>query len=183
MVHGLKSLEPDPEPDSPTIYMAVTPPETAVNDFPEDNNKNYNGAQTTITSSVPWPNNIFIIRSVSSGRCITLLHGNIILAPPGGPGNFRWECVKEKGWLGFRDPCSGSFLGHNVKGNLLCSARRQDGWENFCVRLTPDGGYVLLMTHWERLWHVGTYAENGVEKLAKFGDGLEEGNFWEFIKG
>jgi len=50
------------------------------------------------------------------------------------------------------------------------------------VRLRPEGGYVLLMQHWERLWHVGVKVERGVETLAKLGDGGNEGVVWEFVK-
>jgi hypothetical protein len=48
--------------------------------------------------------------------------------------------------------------------------------------MRPEGGYVLLMTHWERLWHVGSEVEQGVEKLAKVGDGGSGGIVWEFVK-
>ncbi len=69
-----------------------------------------------------------------------------------------------------------------MQGRLCCLASRHQGWENFCVRMTPEGGYVLLMTHFERLWHVGIKVEQGVEKLAKIGDGGSAGTVWEFVK-
>lgn len=50
------------------------------------------------------------------------------------------------------------------------------------MRLRPEGGYVLLMTHFERLWHVGSKVERGVEMLAKMGDGGNDGIVWEFVK-
>jgi hypothetical protein len=62
-------------------------------------------------------------------------------------------------------------------------------WERFSVRLRPEGGYYLMMTHWDRLWKVGF--KRG--KLAKIAEG-EEGGFvkngerdgevivWEFVK-
>lgn len=102
-----------------------------------------------------------------------------MLAPPGGPGSIRWACVETKGWLGFRDINSGRFLGHDSRGRLQCKAERQQGWENFCVRMTPEGGYLLLMTHFERLWHVGIEMEQGVQKLAKIGE--RNGTIWEFV--
>ena len=55
--------------------------------------------------------------------------------------------------------------------------------------MRPEGGCVLLMTHYERLWHVGIKEEEGlekkeegVEKLAKIGEGGADGIVWEFAK-
>jgi hypothetical protein len=42
--------------------------------------------------------------------------------------------------------------------------------------MTPEGGYVLLMTHFERLWHVRINLEQGAEKLVKIGDGGSDGS-------
>lgn len=50
------------------------------------------------------------------------------------------------------------------------------------MRMTPDGDYILLMTHFERLWHVGSKNDKGKEKLAKIGENMEEAIIWEFIK-
>lgn len=55
-------------------------------------------------------------------------------------------------------------------------------WERFCVRMRPEGGCVLLMTHYENLWHVGIKVEQGVKKLAKIGDGGSFGIVWEFAQ-
>jgi hypothetical protein len=38
------------------------------------------------------------------------------------------------------------------------------------------------MTHFERLWHVGVKVEQGVQRLAKLGDGGNGGTVWEFVK-
>ncbi|RDL39132.1 Uncharacterized protein BP5553_03472 [Venustampulla echinocandica] len=162
---ALHLVDPNPIPDldSSTAYTAATPPESVAADLLDEP---FGGAKLS-SSSVPWPGSTFLIRSVESGHMITLLDGQVVLAPPGGRGYIHWECVETKGWLGFRDCGSSSFLGHNGNGRLRCSAKRQDGWENFCVRMRPEGGYVLLMTHWERLWQVGTNLERGVESLAK----------------
>ena len=50
--------------------------------------------------------------------------------------------------------------------------------------MRPEGGCILLMTHWDRLWHVGSKkTEQGVEKLAKIGEGGAVGGMgWEFVK-
>lgn len=103
-----------------------------------------------------------------------------MLAPPGGRGSIHWACVETKGWLGFQNLASGRFLGHDKKGRLCCSVERHQEWENFCARSRPEGGYILLMTHWERLWQVGIYMEQGVEKLEKTGG--SDGIVWDFVK-
>jgi hypothetical protein len=170
----------DPEPDDSTVYAANTPPETVAADFIDDLDP-LNDTKA-FSSSVPWPGSTFLIRDALTGHVITLLDGRLVLAPPGGKGSIYWACVETKGWLGFRNTVSGRFLGHDDNGRLRCSADRHKGWENFCVRLTPEGGYVLLMTHFERLWHVGVKVEQGVQRLAKLGDGGNGGTVWEFVK-
>jgi hypothetical protein len=176
---SLNHVDPHPisDPDdSTTVNGAMTPPET-VADFLEENDPL--GSAKLSSSSVPWAGSTFIIRSASSGHVLTLCDGQIILSPPGGRGSIHWACVETKGWLGFRNVVSGRFLGHDNAGKLRCTADRHQEWEKFCVRMTPEGGYVLLMTHWERLWQVGIMVERGVEKLAKIG---ETGIVWEFVK-
>jgi len=177
----LNHMEPRPvsDVDSSIVDSAVTPPETVVADLLDEEDPLQ--ATKPTSTSVPWPGSTFVIRSVSSWDVITLLDGQVVLAPLSSRGSAQWECVETKGWLGFRNPISGHFLGHDSRGRLCCSAERQQGWENFCVRARPTGGYVLLMTHFERLWHVGIKEEKGVEKLAKIGDGGSDGIVWEFV--
>jgi len=176
----LNQLDPQPllsEPDGSTAWASMTPPETVAGDLTD-----HLALTKSSTSSVPWPGSTFIIRCAASGRVITLLDGQVTLMAPGGRGSIHWTCVESKGWLGFQNCVSGKLLGHNKKGRLICSADHHRGFENFCVRTRPEGGYVLLMTHHERLWHVGIREEQGVEKLAKIGDGASDGIVWEFVK-
>lgn len=165
--------------DNTTVFTAATPPETVCADVLDDLDPL---ADEKIRSSVPWPSHTFLLRSASTGHLLTLRDGQIILASPSGQGSIHWQCVETKGWLGFRNTVSGRYLGHDKHGKLHCSAERQQGWESFCVRITLEGGYVLLMSHFERLWHVGVKSERGVERLAKLGDGVSGGMVWEFIK-
>jgi hypothetical protein len=176
----LNRLDPKPisEPDNSTVYTSATTPESVAADLVDDHDHTEDARPS---SSVPWPDSTFIIRSVSSGHVITLYGGQVMLAPPSGRGSIHWKCVETKGWLGFRDSASNRFLGHDMSGRLRCSAEQHNGWENFCVRMTPAGGYVLLMTHFERLWHVGIMVEQGVGKLAKIGD-KRSAIIWEFVK-
>ena len=173
----------DPKPtldfEAPNVSTAITIIEPfAGDDLLEDQNPVSD--TKPIPSSVPWPGSTFMIRSISSGHAITLQGGQILLAKPGSVGNSRWECVENSGWLGFRDPGSGRFLGHDKKGRLYCVAPRHNGWEHFCVRHTPEGGYILFVRHWDGLRQVRLIEEQGVETLAKTGHG--EGVTWEFLK-
>jgi hypothetical protein len=177
----LNQIDPIPIPDhDDTIYTATTPPEVLTPDVLDDLDPL--GGNKLASSTVPWPGSTFIIRDVSSGKLITLLDGQVVLALPAERGSTHWQCVEFKGWLGFRNPVAGKCLGHNNNGTLRCAADRQQAWENFCVRLRPEGGYVLLMTHFERLWPLGTKMENGVEKLAKISGDASDGITWEFIE-
>lgn len=172
-------LDPKPitDSDDSTVNNAMTPPESVAADFLE--NQDPLDDVKLSPSSVPWPGSTFIIRSVLSGHVLTLCDGQVVMASPGTRGSIHWECMDFKGWLGFRNTVSGRFLGHDANGKLRCVADRPQEWEKFCVRMTPEGGYVLLMTHWERLWQVGFTLERGVQKLAKIG---EAGIVWEFVK-
>ena len=180
----LNQVDPKPiqmnDDDDSSIYTANTPPETIAADPLDDHDPLGDAAPGSYL--VPWPDSTFIIRSVPSGHVITLLGGQITLTQPGGRGSIHWACVETKGWLGFRNTVSGKLLGHDAKGRLCCSAERHQGWEYFCVRMRPEGGCVLLMTHHDRLWHVGVKVEQGVEKLAKIGDGGSGGMAWEFVR-
>ena len=175
----LNQVSPKPI-DNSTVWTASTPPESVAVDLLEDPSPAYTSKPSP--SSVPWPGSTFIISSVPSGQAITLLDGKIMLAPLGGRGSILWECVENGGWLAFRNVASGRFLGHNGKGRLCCSAERHDRWEHFCVRMRPEGGYVLLSTNWGELWPVGIKVEQGVEVLVKIKNGSSEGGIWEFIK-
>ena len=178
----LSPVKPQPSQysDSSTVTPVTTPPETEAGNLPDDQDPLGDDGPSLLL--VPWPGSTFIIRSVSCGRVLTLINGQITLTEQGSRGSFYWVCVEAKGWLGFRNTVSGKFLGHNDKGMLRCSVDRHQGWENFCFRMRPEGGCVLLMTHWDRLWHVGFKKEDGKEKLAKIGDGASDGIVWEFIK-
>ena len=200
---------PPSEPDDPSHWSGATPPESAASQLPEDDDDRLpkveeeeeddddddddddevvleddvydhpvDGAKS-VSNPVPWPGSTFMICCASSGRVITLRDGRVVLAEPGSWGSMYWACEQSKGWLGFRNPVSGKLLGHDGKGRLRCSADRHRDWEKFCVRQRPGGGYVLLMTHYDELWRVGTGAEGG---LAKIEESSSDEIVWGFIK-
>ena len=140
------------------------------------------------TGSVPWPGSKYIIRSKETGDIITVEQGRVVV------GEFRWdrpfECVERNGWLGFRDPSYNTYLGYNEHGAVVCSAKKQGWWEDFCVRQKPEGGYVLLLA-WYDSWPMC-----GDKKLRPVGfkqgqstlSGIAEdtpmscSTVWEFVK-
>ncbi|KIY01826.1 uncharacterized protein Z520_01964 [Fonsecaea multimorphosa CBS 102226] len=160
----------------------------------------------------PWPGSTYIIRTIPSGHILALHGGEVTVTGPCSPAavgsSVHWTCEETKGWLGFRNVASGKLLGYdgrkgkgdrNRHGRLVCVAPRQQSWENFALRPRPEGGYLLLTTHFERLWRVGTRrfeqetgksgrgdsgGNNSDEILAKIDDGDPSGEeiIWEFIK-
>ncbi|KAA8576796.1 hypothetical protein EYC84_006849 [Monilinia fructicola] len=104
---------------------------------------------------------------------------------------FTGNAPKKKDGFIFKNAASGYYLGHSFWGYLICNAPRPDGWERFTARRRPEGGYHLLMTHWERLWKVG-FKEGKLAKICSGecgdltdigeGEGELEVIVWEFIK-
>ena len=129
---------------------------------------------------------------MSTGKALAFDKGEITLRKLGGSERTYWQCVQNKGWLGFRDPSSCDFLGYNRdKNETLClSAKVQNVWENFCVRQRPGGDYVLLMEHYEGWWNaawkelrpVGIVVVDGKERLAAITDWGSESIGWTFTK-
>ncbi|RMZ73904.1 major facilitator superfamily transporter multidrug resistance [Pyrenophora seminiperda CCB06] len=136
-------------------------------------------------SSIPWPGRTFIIRSRANGLVITFLDGQVILDKPGGLGTFRWRCVEEKGWLGFKDPASALYLGCDKWPWLRCAVPHHRKCEFITPRMRPDGGCVLLACHGESLQPLGVHAgetdKGGVTKV-KVTDWDAEGIVWDFIE-
>lgn len=123
-----------------------------------------------------------LLSAVSSRNIITLLKEQIVLAPPGSLGSPHWECVETDGWLGFRNIASYGFLGRNDQWLLCCSVKWHREHEKFHIRSRPEGGFVLLMTHWWKLRPVGIKEEKGQQKLAMIENGNTSGIVWEFVE-
>jgi hypothetical protein len=138
-------------------------------------------------SSVPWPGRTFIIRSRFNGQVITFLNGDIVLEKPGSLGTFRWRCVENNGWLGFRDPASANYMGHS-KGEHLpacCTVNHHRDREYFSPRRLPDGGYVILALLDKTLVPIGVHplqAESGELQKVMIRDWKSEGIAWDFIE-
>ncbi|OAK94303.1 hypothetical protein IQ06DRAFT_298369 [Phaeosphaeriaceae sp. SRC1lsM3a] len=139
----------------------------------------------TSQSSIPWPGRTFIIRSQMNGKVITFLDGEVILDRPGGLGTFRWRCVEENGWMGFKDPVSAYWLGYHEHGMLFCRSLHHRNNEYICPRMRPEGGWVLLVIQAHSLRPLGVFAselETGVKQKVKIMDWNSEGIVWDFIE-
>jgi hypothetical protein len=168
--------------DGSSIGTAITPPETIPPDLTDVNVDPFRGASYPSSYSAPKPGSTFIIRSVLSRNIITLLHGQVVLAPPGIFGSPQWECVETDGWLGFRNIASDGFLGRDGQWLLCCSVNWHREHEKFHIGSRSEGGYVLLMTHWWKLRPVGIKEEKGEKKLAMIENGNTNGIAWEFVE-
>jgi hypothetical protein len=136
-------------------------------------------------SSIPWPERTFIIRSQMNGQVITFLDGEVVMDKPGGLGTFRWRCVEEKGWMGFKDPASAQYLGYHEHGLLFAKVHHHKNNECICPRMRPEGGCVLLVRHGDSLRPLGVCAnesKNGTKQMVKMVNWDSEGIVWDFIE-
>lgn len=158
----------DSEDDN--ICTPTTTSENVHPEFGEDNN---------LREWVPSDGSTFIIRSVCCGNVITMLDGQVVLAPYDG-GASVWTCVESEGWFGFRNRISNKFLCHGWNGTLKCSAEQHDKWRHFTITPVPKGGYIMQMLDWWTLRPIIVNAENGLQTLARTGNKLSQGIVWEF---
>jgi hypothetical protein len=161
---------------------AVTPMESFLPD-PQDKENNAPAKHpSTKSSSSPEADSTYMIRSISSTDYLTLLRGEVVLAPSGVQGSQYWECVKLDGWLGFRNVASYGFLGREGSWALCCGAQNHREWEKFHI-VNRDEGFVMLMTHWGKLRPVDFRDEQGGgRKLAMVEVESDNGILWEFLK-
>ena len=133
-------------------------------------------------SSPPEADSTYMIRSVKSGDYLTLLRGDVVLAPSEVQGSQHWECVKLDGWLGFRNVASYGYLGRDGSWALCCGAQNHREWEKFHVVNSEAGRFVMLMTHWGKLRPIDYRDEQGAKRLAMVEVESDNGILWEFVK-
>ncbi|RYP09740.1 hypothetical protein DL765_008349 [Monosporascus sp. GIB2] len=136
-------------------------------------------AAASSTETVPWPGNTFVIRERATGRAITLVDGKLRLKDwdYAGDRGTHWVCELKEGWLGFRNPVSGTYIGHDDRGKFRATASHHRQWEYFCATRHPEGGYLLLKRHGDALWKMAV--DNGG---ATFYETADQGTIWEFLK-
>jgi hypothetical protein len=60
---------------------------------------------------------------------------------------FQWECVESKGWYGFRNVASGTYLGHErgrEGDRMVATAPHHMADEYLALRPHREGGYQIL---------------------------------------
>ncbi|KAI0853080.1 hypothetical protein F5Y00DRAFT_225373 [Daldinia vernicosa] len=125
----------------------------------------------------PFPDQTFAIRERNTGRYITLIEGKLrVRENVGDQGGWHWICVESQGWLGFRSPVSGTYLGHDGNESIWAEYKHHDGQEFFCARKHPQGGYVLLTSHEDVLRKITV--SNDFKLIETTGDGT----LWDFVK-
>ena len=93
--------------------------------------------------------------------------------------------MEENGWLGFKDPVSALYLGWDQYPWLRCAVPHHRKCEYMCPRVRPDGGYLLLICHRDRLKPLGVCAretDNGVTQQVRVTELDAEGIVWDFIE-
>ncbi|KAK8067287.1 dynamin family [Apiospora hydei] len=106
--------------------------------------------------SVPWPGNTYIISEKASGRPVVCdKNGQVFLEDPAASMatptlNSRWNCVESNNHMGFQNPETGCYLGHDNKDGMQARIKVMNDWEHIIARPHPQGGYQLLSKVW---WH------------------------------
>lgn len=136
----------------------------------------------SLSSWIPSDGCTTFIRSVSCGGFLTLLDGEVVLAPLTGRGGLHWTCVEFKGWFGFRNTTSKKFLCHISGGRLKCTAGEGEKWGHFTITPVAGKGYIMQMCHWWDLGSVVAVEEHGTKTLGRWGEKLADGVVWEFIE-
>lgn len=121
--------------------------------------------------SVPRPGKTYRIHLKGTDEMIMVAAGKVVVQPMADAklgGGWNWACVEAKNWLGFRNHVSGRFLGGAAvvfKGfsrGICAESSYHLPDESFCVRLHPDGGYLLL---------VNVSQKGGMEQVGLGSDG------------
>jgi hypothetical protein len=159
----LFSIDPTPEEDDYDSKAAIG------SSFWGDN---------SVRDAVPWPGSTYIIVDRAGGRAITMIDGRLSLETDAcATGSATWVCIENKGWFGFRNTASGKYMGHDGRKNIYAVKNHHQAWEFFIARPCPDGGYLLLTTHYDLLLKM-RIGDDGRSLVAR----EDGGSVWEFIK-
>jgi len=140
---------------------------------------------TVDARTLPFHNMTFIIRDLKTHRVISLKKGAPIMVHQDifhyhYDAASHWRCVEnEKMWLGFYNDVSGTYLGHDSKGQIRASATKHQAWEWFCPRQHPDGGQLLLIKDNDGFSPMKIGGKGNMELVVD--SQRREGTTWEFI--
>ncbi|KAH8884357.1 hypothetical protein GQ53DRAFT_399459 [Thozetella sp. PMI_491] len=161
-----------PDEVGSTLFSVDTPPTTVTgyDDLPDDAPRHV----------VPTPGNTYMIFERSSGRVITRTPSGLCVQDisEGQNSSNRWLCIEKDNYLGFQDPKSGTYIGHDGNFRMRASARNFQGWECVTTRDHPSGGYKLMVPFWSDKLRLIVVDEDGKSLVTReHGDTL-----WDFIK-
>jgi len=186
MTTGLQNAQSESAQSTDDLSVATDTAVTPLETFQPDSLDNVNNASHDVkllnSYQMPEAGSTYMIRSVQSREYLTLLRGEVVVAPAGVLGSHHWECVRLDGWLGFRNVASYGFLGRDGSWTLCCGAQSHREWEKFHVLSKEEGGFIMLMTHWGKLRPVDFKEEQGVKRLAMVEVESDNGVLWEFVK-
>lgn len=139
----------------------------------------------------PQKGNTYIIRTKDEPKALAIEHCALVVADEYRDAktgeidqtdrSFHWDCVQTKGWLGFRNIVTDTYLGINEKvhGNLTAEQKHHKAWEYIVPMMHPEGGYQLYCRHDNDLCLMGV-EEKKRSKLVKVEHGKE--TLFSFVK-
>ncbi|KAL6908748.1 hypothetical protein GGI43DRAFT_393534 [Trichoderma evansii] len=149
--------------------------------FPDEKDAVASTAATPHMEYHPVANNSFMIRTRQNPHLYLTLENDELKVqdtlPPGG--GWLWNCVKNCGWYGVRNTASGTYLGHDRKGNIVAKAPHHKDNEYFIVDRQSEGGYALLAWHGNQLIEVVLL--EGVYGLFERVERTDVAAAWDFI--
>ncbi|KAI5860039.1 hypothetical protein GGS23DRAFT_245806 [Durotheca rogersii] len=182
---GARSTRPENEkfrPSSPTSRSSSsgvdTPTDTTMGDDSKSSFDPFAPGGSPEMHVVPWPGKTFAIREHAGHRYLTLVDGELrAVDNVGMQGGWYWTCKEQGGWLGFLNPVSGTYMGHNGKGEFWAKYNYHKVQESFCATQHPQGGYLLLTRRDSSLVKM-TIAENGSGLVQTESAGTQ----WDFLE-
>ncbi|KAK7996495.1 hypothetical protein PG989_004535 [Apiospora arundinis] len=99
------------------------------------------------SSAVPWPGNTYMIIEKDSGRPLNRNDdGGVSLGKaddtPTAAAHSQWLCVEKNNHIGFQNPQSGCYLGHNGRNCATASAWMMKEWERISTAESALAAYA-----------------------------------------
>ncbi|KAF2749081.1 hypothetical protein M011DRAFT_324665 [Sporormia fimetaria CBS 119925] len=171
---------------SASSEVVKTPPTTIFSASLDSHAPNPGIKKFAIDSDTPWPNSTYILSDPSTNHVLALRGDRLIMTPASAPDAIHWELVFEEGWYGLRNAASGRYVGYDPHNGskLYCGVKKLGDWERMDFRHCPKGGYVIMMTFWEKKRPVRVVKEGKREVLVKDDrvKGVEGGTVFRFTK-
>ncbi|KAF3191582.1 hypothetical protein TWF106_004287 [Orbilia oligospora] len=129
----------------------------------------------------PQPGSIYIINESTNSKVLTNEGGRVVLTEYNGQPkkSQKWVCQRSGGWLGFTNDAGPdtTYLGHDHRGILICTATWHLPWEHFNVHKREGDGFEFMVRHWFGSLPLG-YRDDG----ANLGKREIPDTWWGFTK-